>query len=160
MTIDYEWLEEHLLLCKLTGGDRDALNRLIEPAGYGKGEVIVREGEAGGHLYVIRSGSAEISCRSEGRDVHVADVQEDFMFGEISFLTGNAVNATVTASEESIIYKLSRGAYSELMLHNQDLVYALFAHMLVQAGNTISRMNREHVALQKYLTGRGAEQGA
>lgn len=44
------------------------------------------------------------------------------------------------------------------MVQNQDLVYAMFAHMLVQAGNTISRMNKEHVALQKYLTERNSKE--
>jgi len=152
--IDYLWLEEHLLLCKLGEEDRDALSRLIEPVTCASGDVIVREGGPGGDLYIIRSGRAEISCLSEGQNVHVADIYEGFMFGEMSFLTGSDVNATVTAREESVIYKLSRGAYSELMMQNQDLVYAMFAHMLVQAGNTISRMNKEHVALQKYLTER------
>lgn len=99
MTIDHGWLEENLLLCKLNNEDREALNSLIEPTRYEVGDVIVREGEAGGELYIIRSGSAEIRCRSEGQDVHVADVQEGFMFGEMSFLTGSAVNATVAARE-------------------------------------------------------------
>jgi len=156
MMLDHQWLEENLLLCKLADEDRDALSRLMESATYAKGDVVVREGGSGGDLFIIRSGSADISCLSKGEDVHVADVSEGFMFGEMSFLTGSAVNATVTAREESIIYKLSRGAYSELMMQNQDLVYAMFAHMLVQAGNTISRMNKEHVALQKYLTERQA----
>lgn len=155
MTIDHLWMEDNLLLCKLADEDRKALDELVELTTHAKGEVIVREGDVGGYLYMIRSGSAEISCDAEGLAVHVADVHEGFMFGEMSFLTGNPVNATVTTREESIIYKLSRGAYSELMMHNQDLVYALFAHMLVQAGGTISRMTREHVALRKYLTERG-----
>lgn len=156
MTIDHLWLEDNLLMCKLSDEDREAIDSLIEPASYGKDEVIVREGDSGGDLYIIRSGIAEISCRSDGQSVHVADIREGFMFGEMSFLTGSAVNATVTAREACIIYKISRGAYSELMMQNQDLVYAMFAHMLVQAGNTISRMNKEHVALQKYLTERTA----
>jgi len=154
MNIDHEWLEEQVLLCKLSAEDREILNGLIEVSTYSKGDVIVSEGETGGELYLLRSGSADITCISGGESVRVAVVSEGSMFGEMSFLTGDVANATVTAREESTIYKLSRGAYSELMVRNQDLVYALFAHMLVQAGSAIRRMNEEQIALHNYITGR------
>jgi len=154
MNIDHEWLEEQVMLCKLSSEDREILNGLIEVSTYSKGDVIVSEGQPGGELYLMRSGSADITCISGGESVRVAVVREGSMFGEMSFLTGDVANATVTAREDSIVYRLSRGAYSELMVRNQDLVYALFAHMLVQAGSAIRRMNEEQIALHNYITGR------
>jgi CRP-like cAMP-binding protein len=154
MDIDIEWLEEHVLLCKLSGEDRVLVAGLFDVASYSKGDVIVTQGTPGGELYLLRSGRADITCLSGGQSIRVAVAREASLFGEMSFLTGDVASATVTAKEDSVVYKLSRSAYSELMTKNQDLVYALFAHMLVHAGSIIRHMNEEQVALQNYITGR------
>jgi CRP/FNR family cyclic AMP-dependent transcriptional regulator len=154
MNIDIEWLEEHVLLCKLSGEDKVLVAGLFEVASYPKGDVIVTQGTPGGELYLLRSGSADITCLSGGQNIRVAVAREAWPFGALSFLTGDAAMATITAKEDSVVYKLSRGAYSELMMKNQDLVYALFTHMLVHAGDAIRHMNEEQVALQNYITGR------
>ncbi|MDT8375319.1 MAG: cyclic nucleotide-binding domain-containing protein [Mariprofundaceae bacterium] len=156
MNIDIEWLEERVLLCKLNDEDRALVAGLFEVASYAKGDVIVAEGTAGGELYLLRSGRADITCMSGGQSIRVAVAREASLFGEMSFLTGDVASATVTAKEDTVIYKLSRSAYSELMIKNQDLVYALFAHMLVHAGSIIRHMNEEQIALQNYITGRRA----
>ena len=151
MKIDIEWLEEHVFLCKLNDEDKELLNNLFEVSSYSVGDVVVRQGEPGGRIFLIRSGSACITCDSDGERIRVADIGDAAMFGEMSFLTGDAIGATVTTSEDSIIYSLSRGAYSEMMVKNQDLVYSLFAHMLVHAGAVIRRMNDQRVALHKQM---------
>ncbi|MFC1536537.1 Crp/Fnr family transcriptional regulator [Pseudomonadota bacterium] len=148
MKVDMEWLEEHVLLCKLSEDDRKMIEGLFEVASYLPGDVIVSEGAPGGKLYLLRSGRAEISCLSGGKRVPIATADADSLFGEMSFLTGDVASATVTADENCVVYELSRGGYSELMLKNQDLVYALFAHMLVHTAGVIRRMNEGHVAHQ------------
>jgi len=42
------------------------------------------------------------------------------------------------------------------MQKNQDLVFALFTHLLVHAAGVISHMNEEHLAFQQYIMGRRA----
>ena len=126
---------------------------LFEVASYSNGDLIVSEGEPGGELYLLRSGKADISCHSNGISVRVAEASEGPIFGEMSFLTGDLASATVMAVEDCVVYKLSRGSYSELMIKNQDLVYSLFAHMLVHTSSVIRRMNEEQVTLQNSIAG-------
>jgi CRP-like cAMP-binding protein len=151
MKIDCEWLEESVFLCKLNSEECALLESLFEVLEFPADELMVRQGEAGGQLYLIRSGSARISYHSDEESVEVSTIGEGSLFGEISFLTGDPVGATVRASERCVVYSLSRSAYSELMVKNQDLVYSLFAHMLVYAGSVIRRMNVEQSALKKKL---------
>lgn len=153
MNIDIEWLEEQVFLCKLSREDSVLLDNLFVVSSYAIDDVVVKQGESGGELFLMRSGSARITCDSDGEKIQVADIGEGAMFGEMSFLTGDAIRATVTVSEDSVIYSLSRRAYSELMVKNQDLVYSLFAHMLIHAGSVIRRMNDERVALYKQMNG-------
>lgn len=153
MKIDIEWLEESVFLCKLSSEDSVLLGNLFDVSAHTVGDVVVRQGEPGGQLFLMRSGSAMITCDSDGESVRVADIGEASMFGEMSFLTGDAIRATVTVSEDSVIYSLSRGAYSQMMVNNQDLVYSLFAHMLMHAGSVIRRMNDERIALHRQISG-------
>lgn len=153
MNIDHEWLEENVFLCKLNTEERALLDNLFEVLEYSADEMMVRQGDAGGHLYLIRSGSARISYRSDEESVLVSKIGESSLFGEVSFLTGDPIGASVRASERCVVYALSRSAYSELMVKNQDLVYSLFAHMLIHAGSVIRKMNDERVALQKQING-------
>ncbi len=153
MNIDIKWLEEHVFLCKLDAEDQKMVEGLFEVATYSNGARIVSEGEPGGELYLLRSGKADISCHSNEKSVRVAQAGEGSLFGEMSFLTGDLASATVMAVEDCVVYRLSRGSYSELMIKNQDLVYALFAHMLVYTSGVIRRMNEEQVTLQNSIAG-------
>ena len=156
MNIDIKWLEERVLLCKLGEEELKMVEGLFEVASYSDGDLILSEGEPGGELYLLRSGKADISCHSNGNSVRVAEAGEGSLFGEMSFLTGDVASATVMAVGDCVVYNLSRGAYSELMIKNQDLVYALFAHMLVHTSGVIRRMNEEHVTFQNRIAGHQA----
>jgi len=154
MKIDCEWLEENVFLCKLNSEERALLETLYEVLEFSADDRIVRQGDMGGQLYLIRSGTARISYRSDDESVQVSKIGEGALFGEVSFLTGDPIGATVKADEGSVVYSLSRSAYSEMMVKNQDLVYSLFAHMLVYAGSVIRNMNIEQSVLRKQLSGR------
>lgn len=154
MGLDFTWLEENILLRKLDEQEKTLLGSLIQVVDYQKDDVIVSENQPGGTLYILRSGTANIYRGSGVEEVRLATAKEGSLFGEMSFLTGDNASATVTANESTTIYQLTRNAYSELMQKNQDLVFALFAHVLVHTAKVIRHMNEEHIALQHYITGR------
>jgi len=149
--IDSGWLEEKVLLCKLSDEDCNLLDSLFEVVRFAAGDIMLAQGDAGGFLNLLRSGEAEVAYESDGHQVRVALLDEAALFGEMSFLTGEPAGATVTASQACEVYRLSRGAYSQLMIENQDMVYSLMAHMLVNAGSVIRRMNDEQVVLKNLV---------
>ena len=75
MDIDFEWLEEHVLLCKLNNEDRTLLEGLFELSNYSSGDEIVTQGEPGGELYLLRSGRADITCMSAGQTVKAGAIE-------------------------------------------------------------------------------------
>ena len=154
MTIDIHWLEEKVLMRKLDDVEAQLLTDLVDISEYKAGDTIVEQGKPGGVLYVLYSGVADITCHSHGHDVRVATADETSLFGEMSFLTGEDSSASVVAQKDCVVYSLTRAAYSEMMQKNQDLVFALFTHILVHAATAIRHMNEEHLALQQYIMGR------
>jgi CRP-like cAMP-binding protein len=154
MGIDLTWMEEKVLLRKLDQGEQQLVDNLIDVAEFKAGDTIVEQGSAGGVLYLLRSGEADITVNKNGDNVRVATAKEASMFGEMTFLTGDVASATVKAKKDCVVYKLTRSGYSELMQKNQDIVFALFAHILVHAASVIRHMNEEHLLLQQYIMGR------
>jgi len=154
MAMDVEWLEEKVLLRKLDATEVALIKDLVKVTEYAPGEHIMEQGKSGGVLYMLRSGVADITCHGDGHDMRVATAREASLFGEMSFLTGSEASASVTAQKVCIVYSLTRAAYSELMQKNQDLVFALFTHLLVHAAGVIRHMNEEHLAFQQYIMGR------
>ena len=152
--IDFQWLEDKVLLRKLGSEEREILSRVIQPHVFDAGEVMLEQGKSGGVLYLLRSGSAVIDREEGGQKMRVATIGEGAMFGEMTFLTGEQASATVTTKTTCTVYKLTRASYSELMQRQQDLVYSLFAYILVHAARVIRTMNEEHVNLLQYITGR------
>jgi len=154
MTIDSNWLEEKIFLRKLSTDEAALLENLMQTDTYTAGDKIMQQGEPCDILHILHSGVADIECDSNGATSRIAAAREGSLFGEMSFLTGEAASASVTAHKDCVVYSLSRKAYADLMQRNQDLVFALFTHILVHTATVIRHMNEEHLALQQYIMGR------
>lgn len=153
MSIDFTWLENNVLRDKLTDSEKDQLCDVIERMEFASGDTIMTEGERGGALYLLRSGSVAILREIKGQQQCLTTVYEGALLGELTFLTGEKVTATVVASEDTVAYKMNRLEYTKLMQTNQELVYALFTYMLAQTCIIIRQMNVDHAELMGYMTG-------
>jgi small-conductance mechanosensitive channel/CRP-like cAMP-binding protein len=68
---------------------------------YTAGEVLVRQGEPGDSLFVIKAGQVRVDVRNEnGQVATVAALGPDDFFGEMSLLTGEPRSASVVAETE------------------------------------------------------------
>ncbi len=76
---------------------------------YGRRERIVRQGDPGDALYVLREGSAIVTIGDEATgEREVARLRRGEFFGEMALLTGEPLTANVTALEDIeaiVIYK-------------------------------------------------------
>jgi len=153
MDIDFTWLEENFFKQTLDNKQREVLSSKIEALEYAAGSVIVAQGSMGQALYVIHSGAAHIDCECNGENIRVGTARQGDLIGEMSFLTAAEVSATVTARDDCIIYRLPRDSFTRLMKENQELAYAVFAHLLTHTANVIRHMNTEKAAVQHYMAG-------
>ncbi len=82
---------------------------------FGAAEVIVREGDQGDSLYVIRDGIVEVvAMASDGKPVHIRDLKSPAFFGEIALMTGEPRNATIRARTDAELLELNRDAFTQL----------------------------------------------
>ena len=81
---------------------------------FGAGEAIVREGDKGDSLFIIRSGIVEVvATNSEGKQVHIRDLSRPAFFGEMALMTGEPRTATVRARTDAELLELDHDGFSE-----------------------------------------------
>ena len=75
---------------------------------YKAGRLIIRQGESGIGLFIIRSGLVEIIKETAGGDsFHIADLGPGDFFGEISVLDNAPRSANVVAKEDTVCLVLT-----------------------------------------------------
>jgi hypothetical protein len=81
----------------------------LELLTYGPGEIVVAEGEPGGSLYLLTTGTVKAWTKdARGHYVLARSMHEGDFFGEVSVLTGQARTATVTTATRCELLELDR----------------------------------------------------
>ena len=81
---------------------------------FGAGETIVRQGDQGDSLYIIRSGTVEVlAAARDGQQVHIRDLVRPAFFGEMALMTAEPRTATVRARTDAELLQLNRDGFVE-----------------------------------------------
>jgi small-conductance mechanosensitive channel/CRP-like cAMP-binding protein len=112
------------VLKPLSQDDINLLASRMKTEEYGSGEVIVREGEAGDSMYIIKEGRCDVLV-SKGGAKPVAVLGADDFFGEMSLLTGAARSATVVARSDAKLFMINKCAFEEVMKKHPAVAEAL-----------------------------------
>ncbi len=102
--------------------ERETLARALRHELYGKGEAILRAGDAGDSLYVIRSGEVSVRIGVDGLEKEVARLRAGDFFGEMSLLTGEPRHATVVALRDAECWIVDRAAFQQILNGKEALV--------------------------------------
>lgn len=93
---------------------------------YAQNDDLVTQGESGDSMFIISKGSAKVLISgSYNTEVLVADKAEGDFFGEMSLLTGDPRTATVRAKEDMEVIIINKGAFSEILLKDSNILELL-----------------------------------
>jgi CRP/FNR family transcriptional regulator, cyclic AMP receptor protein len=96
---------------------------------FADGDVIVREGDTGREMYVIRSGRVEVSKSLGGRTVVLATLERGSFFGEMSLLESRPRNATVRAKGDTELLVIEPGALLLKIRRDPTFAFEMLQHM-------------------------------
>ena len=82
------------------------------------GEKVIVEGKSADGLYVVLHGKVQVSAR----DTEVALLKEGDIFGEMSLLTREPASATITSPGNSILLRLPRDKFQELVVTHPQIL--------------------------------------
>lgn len=92
---------------------------------YAPGERIIRRGDPGDSMFVLRRGRAEVAVDIDGGGVRrVAELGSGDFFGEMALLTGEPRTADVSALDEVEILEIRKPAIRRLLEENEALAEA------------------------------------
>jgi len=106
------------------------------------GEILIKQGTPSNGLYVILHGSVDVAAT----DVPLAKLKEGDIFGEMSLLKREPATATVTASGNSILLRLAKDKFQELVVTHPQIL-ALVSELTEQrAAETRAALERHSIS--------------
>jgi small-conductance mechanosensitive channel/CRP-like cAMP-binding protein len=90
---------------------------------YGHDEVIVREGEAGDSMFLVRRGEVRVTVGEDRREVAVT--KAGGYFGEMSLLTGTPRSATVIARGDVDLLEIDADAFGAWVRTHPEAIEAM-----------------------------------
>jgi CRP/FNR family transcriptional regulator len=119
-----ETLGNAFMFAELRDSDLKRLAKLMSPAKFAAGSVVIQEGDPADSLFVVNSGKLEANHRdSAGNAQELATYGPGDFFGEMALFEGSPRSATVRAIEDSDCLTMTRGDFmAELKKHPQIAV--------------------------------------
>ena len=133
----------------------DEIVRDVHVESYPRGTLLIRQGDPGDSFYILRSGEARVTTRTEdGLESYLATLSPGDCLGEMALLTGEPRAANVTLGVDSVLYCLYKEDFDQILSSN-PILYRHFTSLLVQrlkGSNLLVEREREReAALSRFL---------
>lgn len=119
-TGDHEWLEQMLASPAFGTMARERVAMLLlklEPLMVKAGEAVIRQGALGDYYYILKEGEVTVSRKDEQGKVRLINkLKRGDVFGEEALLSGDPRNASIVAACDSIIMRLAKNDFEELLM--------------------------------------------
>jgi len=99
----------------------DKLAGRLRQVVFGPGETILRQGDPGDSLYIVRGGQVAVQIGVLGAFKEVATLGDGEFFGEMSLMTGEMRAATVVAKTDVECYIVEKEAFQEIVQEKPEL---------------------------------------
>lgn len=106
----------------------------LQPEHYQAGDVIVRQGEPGDCMYLVKSGHVDVMQNRNGRDEHLAVLTKADYFGEIALLEHARRTATCRCLDDVEVYTMQRADFEELLHRSGEFSEAIQSESVARAG--------------------------
>ena len=103
-------------------GERRAVVERFKMRQAAAGEVLITQGKNSDGLYVVLHGAVKVVKAVDEKDIELARLKEGDVFGEMSLLTRKPATATVTTLSNTIVLKLPRENFQELILTHPQIL--------------------------------------
>lgn len=93
----------------------EAILAELEPLTVARGELVIRQGDPAGAMYVVQEGRLRIFTEAEGTRRYVAYLRPGDFFGEMSLFKGEVRSASVEAVSACRLLRLTRETFAKLL---------------------------------------------
>ncbi|MBS0321177.1 MAG: patatin-like phospholipase family protein [Proteobacteria bacterium] len=144
----------------LDAAARASLRECIEWVTVPGGATLLTQGAPGDALYVAISGRLRASVRGpDGRLRHVRDMGRGEVIGEMSLFTDAPRSASVVALRDSVLARLSKPAFQQLLATSPDAGIAIARHAMrrLEAGEAQPPLQQRPVTMAVVAVSAGVD---
>ncbi len=109
----------------LTAFTYEEIERIISRANtiyYPDVSYVVKEGDLGDSLYIIKEGNASVVITYKGKSIKLARLMRGDIFGEIAFITGRIRTASVVTDGPLTVYELDKPLLEDMITENPEIL--------------------------------------
>ena len=118
------------LFHRLTPDERRGFAALVREQRYPRGALIVRQGDPGDALFIVRSGGVKVAVVGEdGREVILGTLGQGDHFGELALIDGQPRSAHVVAMEPTVLLVLRRDDFRRQVEQMPRVAWALLEEL-------------------------------
>ena len=100
--------------------DRSSLGKVYE-----RGQVIVRQGEAGDSMYVMQGGQVEVVREKDGKEYRLSVLGRGDVFGEMALFDREPRSATVRALDSARVLTLDKRTFLRRVHEDPSLAFSI-----------------------------------
>ena len=146
---DLYFLPEYPIYRDFDADDIEILSKICEEKKYTNGQAIFKENEAGDGMYIIKKGVVKIFKVNKTRKKFIASLTEGEFFGELALIDGSPRSATVEASGDVELVKLSTEAFEKLKNEYAKTGFKVTGVLLKFLSYRIRRTTKKAATLMK-----------
>jgi len=116
---------------------RKELGKRFQAKEFMPASFIVKEGEEGDSMYLIRDGTVEVFTMKNGQEIHLATLKPGDFFGEVGLLSGKKRTASIRAKKKCDIIQLNREDFQWAMKQSPEALQVVQSYIEKRVQNTI-----------------------
>jgi CRP-like cAMP-binding protein len=133
----------HAIMPDLSADDLGRLSALLRERTLPKGEILLREGETGGSLFIVSRGLFEVRGTFGDEELVLGALGRGDVIGEVSLLQQVPRTATVTALEPAVVLEMEAENISRLLEERHDLRARLEAVVESRVRQTLDLLKKK-----------------
>ncbi|NJK88619.1 MAG: cyclic nucleotide-binding domain-containing protein [Myxococcales bacterium] len=102
--------------------ERRSLMERFKMRAFERGEVLIREGQPPSGLYLVLHGRLLVTRQIDRAEIQLAELNAGSMFGEMSLLSNEPTSATVLATTDCLVLRLSKSNFREVMMTHPQIL--------------------------------------
>jgi tetratricopeptide (TPR) repeat protein len=110
---------------------------------FSPGQTVVREGDTGDSVYIIKSGTVSVVAHILGREIDLATLAQGDMFGEVAYLTGRPRTANVIANEDIEVYEINKNLLDEIIEKRPEIMSQVNEIYNARVQDTIEKVKKQ-----------------
>ncbi len=121
--------------------DLDRLSEILARREFAPGELICREGDEGGRMWLLAKGSVSVRLKvSNGQEsIRIASLARGTTIGEMSLIESARRSASIVADEQVVCYELLRDGFTKMIADHPAIATKILSNLARELSRRLRR---------------------